>query len=199
MPGTGGCNFAEDPALDAREARPCWLPTPAAVAQLEEGAQVSGGAAFSLWKIPGRKSLFHNRCDLHLSAQVSHETVRVLIPQMVCDGGTFAFRLPASSDLHAAWAAASRAFSVLTARYHPARSSRPNRQVLSHARSLQALDGEAGGASQREIAEVLFGEREVWERWGTNSELRAQLRYLLRRGHQLVDGGYRRLLYRENS
>ena len=61
-------------------------------------------------------------------------------------------------------------------------------------RTLQALDGEAAGESQRDIASVIFGESDVWRRWTTNSELRAQLRYLLRRGHQLVDGGYLDLL-----
>jgi hypothetical protein len=61
-------------------------------------------------------------------------------------------------------------------------------------RTLQALDGEAAGESQREIASVIFGESDVWQRWTTNSELRAQLRYFLRCGHQLVEGGYLNLL-----
>lgn len=64
---------------------------------------------------------------------------------------------------------------------------------MLHLRALQALDGEVAGASHREIAEVIFGAEDVFQRWATNSELRAQVRYLLRRGHHLVNTGYRQL------
>ena len=74
------------------------------------------------------------------------------------------------------------------------RSAR-TRSAFLHRAMLQALDGAAGGASQREIAVAIFGNREVLERWSPDGELRARVRYFLRRGRALVQGEYRRLTY----
>jgi hypothetical protein len=163
----------------------------------DPGAHVT----FSLWKIPGQKTLFHDGADLLLTACSNHETSRVSIDARLCEGSAFEFAVPASADLPEAWRAASHAFAPFASRHRPTRRSphRPNRYALFHARSLQALDGEAAGASHREIARVIYGDSEVWQRWTTNSELRAQLRHLLRRGHELVDGGYRRLLVKDRE
>ncbi|MGV6876466.1 DUF2285 domain-containing protein [Pseudochelatococcus sp. B33] len=61
--------------------------------------------------------------------------------------------------------------------------------------SIQALDGHLAGASERDIAFVLFGESIVKDKWHGDSELRAKVRYLIRRGRTLMNGGYRRLLW----
>jgi hypothetical protein len=71
---------------------------------------------------------------------------------------------------------------------------RPTRIAVMHMRALQALDGVQAGASQREVASVLFGEEVVAARWGTDSELRAQVRHLFRRARAYMRGGYRRLV-----
>ena len=65
---------------------------------------------------------------------------------------------------------------------------------MLHMHTLQALDGTLAGASQRGVAEVLFGINTVAERWYDDSDLRAQVRRLIRRGQTLMDGGYQRLL-----
>lgn len=60
---------------------------------------------------------------------------------------------------------------------------------------LRAFDGVQAGASQRQIAEVLWGEAAVERNWdGASDCLRSQMQRLIRTGKQLVDGGYRRLL-----
>lgn len=69
------------------------------------------------------------------------------------------------------------------------------RSALVHRATLQALDGAAAGASQRDIAIAIWGGRWVLERWSSDGELRARVRYFLRRGHALVEGGYRKLAY----
>jgi hypothetical protein len=69
---------------------------------------------------------------------------------------------------------------------------------LLHMRALQALDGALSGASQREIAVVLFGADVVAQKWHADSELRARIRYLIRRASALMNGGYCRLLYPTN-
>ena len=54
-------------------------------------------------------------------------------------------------------------------------------------RYLQALDGEAAGATHREIAIAIFGEQDVWQRWThDNSEIRAPIRTRASRRKLLV-------------
>lgn len=60
---------------------------------------------------------------------------------------------------------------------------------------MQALDGHLAGASERDIAIAIFGQCMVTEKWHGDSELRARVRYLIRRGRNLMSGGYRSLLW----
>jgi len=60
---------------------------------------------------------------------------------------------------------------------------------------LHALDGKLAGQTNREIAVSLFGERRVQAEWGDPGEyLQDQVRRAIRRGQQLMEGGYRSLL-----
>ena len=65
-------------------------------------------------------------------------------------------------------------------------------------RALQALDAESDGASERAIAELVFGPFDEPESWN-DSAVRASVRYLLDQGRGLRDGGYRDLLYPKPS
>ena len=64
------------------------------------------------------------------------------------------------------------------------------RAALLHLRALQALDAAQAGASHRDIAQALFGLEAVALRWHEDGELRAQVRYLLRRAEGYMLGGY---------
>jgi hypothetical protein len=56
-----GLRLLEDPALDARDAHPAWLPGHAAVVQLYPDADPPpDAAAFAFWRIPGHKQLLHD-------------------------------------------------------------------------------------------------------------------------------------------
>jgi len=60
---------------------------------------------------------------------------------------------------------------------------------------LQALDGWLAGTSQRDIGVALFGEARVEADWRDPRDyLRDQVRRAVRRGRELMDGGYRKLL-----
>lgn len=61
-------------------------------------------------------------------------------------------------------------------------------------RVLQGLDATLAGASLRDTATALYGERRMSEDWYRASPLRDRVRYLIRRGRQLMIGGYRDLL-----
>jgi len=70
-----------------------------------------------------------------------------------------------------------------------------DRAASKWASALQAYDGMLTGASQREIAAVLFGERMVLEEWNGRSDfLRLRVQRLLSYARRMVDGGYRSLL-----
>lgn len=57
---------------------------------------------------------------------------------------------------------------------------------------LRALDGSLAGASHREIAEVLIGQGRVDADWSDPGEhLRDRIRRAVRRGHILLNGGYK--------
>lgn len=192
---TGGCNVVEDPSLDARTAQPTWITQPFTQLKLMADYAPDANITFSLWKVPGHKTLLHDGAGLVLTAQINQETLRIRLGDGVGEDRPFAFLLPARPDMRFSW----RIVSAVLALFSSAKASlgitkaRPSRGLILHVRALQALDGEAAGASHREIAEVIFGARDVFQRWATNSELRAQIRYLLRRGHHLVSSGYRQL------
>jgi hypothetical protein len=60
---------------------------------------------------------------------------------------------------------------------------------------LQALDGFLARASQREIAEALFGISRVRRDWcDAGGHMRDRVRRAVRRGRTLMNGGYRSLL-----
>jgi hypothetical protein len=124
--------------------------------------------------------------------------VRLLLSTGLWDGGAFAFVVPAGADARSVWAASARVRAILSARrvQRPSLTARrPTHMGLWHMRALQALDGALSGASQREIAVALFGVDSVARNWHADSELRARIRYLIRRARALMNGGYRRLLH----
>ncbi|WP_235984366.1 DUF2285 domain-containing protein [Mesorhizobium neociceri] len=60
---------------------------------------------------------------------------------------------------------------------------------------LRALDGSLAGASHRELAEVLVGQRRVDADWSDpRDHLRDRIRRAVARGRALMNGGYRDFL-----
>lgn len=67
------------------------------------------------------------------------------------------------------------------------------RQLLRDAAA--AIDGDANGASYREIAAVLYGAEAADAAWSSRSRaMKDHIRYALAKGKALRDGGYRKLL-----
>ncbi len=65
-----GLRLLEDPALDARDAHPAWLPGHEAVVQLHPDADPPPDAEpFAFWRIPGHKQLLHDGKGLALIAR----------------------------------------------------------------------------------------------------------------------------------
>jgi hypothetical protein len=96
-------------------------------------------------------------------------------------------------------AGAPAAFAAFNAYLSPERNAKyPGRSATTLVRrrnALIALDGDAAGASYREISQVMFGIRDTAESWSSLKNPRKdQVRRALQRGQALIAGGYRKLL-----
>lgn len=197
MAADGGCADAVDPELDARQAHPCWLDQAPADWWVRASAGepgVVGAVRFDLWRIPGRKALSLSERGLALRARAqSHATqaVHAVLASDVGDG--------LRCDCFARWRGGHQGrLDRLEGQVRMFAGERPRvafahgatRAGLLHLRALQACDALRSGASQRDIAQALFGDGAVAGRWHADGELRAQVRHLLRRARAFIDGGY---------
>ncbi len=193
-----GLRLLEDPTRDARDAYPNWFPDPPSVVQVYPDADPTADALlFQLWRFPGRKHLMHDGKRLVLTSQLVNRMLRMAISPALEDGTAYAYAVRAGCQLGERWRAIETELAALDAtKVHRTAiaTGRPGRTSMLHMRTLQALDGTLAGASQRGVAEVLFGNTAVTERWHDDGDLRAQVRRLIRRGQMLMDGGYHRLL-----
>ena len=193
-----GLRLLEDPARDARDAYPDWSPDPFSVVQVYPDVDPTADALpFQLWRFPGRKHLMHDGKRLVLTTQIVNRMLRIAISPALEDGMAYAYAVRAGCKLTERWRAIEAELTLLdTAKVHHTAiaTDRPGRASMLHMHTLQALDGTLAGASQRGVAEVLFGIATVTERWYDDGDLRAQVRRMIRRGQLLMDGGYHRLL-----
>jgi hypothetical protein len=150
-----------------------------------------GAQRFDLWRIPGRKRLTLDGLHLALTADVGARRMRLSLSADLADGDAYASTVPLTAglrrDLEAFYAQA-QALEGRAPRLNPARPA--TRAALTHLRALQALDASQAGASHRDIAQALFGLEAVVQRWNEDSELRAQVRHLLRRANDWMNGDY---------
>lgn len=197
---TGGCIDLEDPDRDARDARPQWRPATTPVAIVADPARRGDSIVpcFSLWQLPGRKRLsVEHPLNVRVTGCLGATDLTLTLDAGLLLGDAYAFRVAVSMASDEAAGVMDQVRDAMGAgAVKVTTSSRPlvNRSTLVHLRALQALDGLAAGASQRTLARVLFGAEAVTRRWTADGELRAQVRYLVRRATVLRDGGYRALL-----
>ena len=68
-------------------------------------------------------------------------------------------------------------------------------QTLWHRDALVALDGWLAGASQRQIAALIYGEERVDREWrAPDQTIKNRVARAIRRGRNLMEGDYRKLL-----
>ena len=176
-----GLRLLEDPALDAREAYPAWVPGHDAVVQLYPDADPPQDATtFAFWRIPGHKQLLHDGKGLMLIARSPGHWQRFVLAPGLEDGMAVAHAYRGRGVTHAPDTPA------------PMARPRPPPAALLELHTLQALDATLAGASLREVGEGLFGTDAVVD-WYSDGGLRSKVRRLVRRGDVLMRGGYRRL------
>jgi len=192
-----GLRLLEDPDRDARDAQPDWLSDPESLIHLSSEGVTDEAKPFHVWELPGYRHLTHDGERLVLTSQLPRHTLRIAIPMTLDDGQLFAIAVPSGADLQRRWRTAAtelRWVEPPDSEDIAVSAVRPGRSALLQLRTLQTLDGVLAGASHRELAEALFGAEAVAKRWYDGSDLRAQVRRLVRRGRVLMLGGYRRLL-----
>ena len=144
-----GLRLLEDPALDARDAHPAWLPGHVAVVQLYPDADPPQYApAFTFWRIAGHKQLLHDGKGLALMAHSPGHCLRFALAPGLEDGMAVAYARRGGAAAPARNHALGAAWLLRSPGRHPPR-------CLSY--TLQALDATLAGASLREVAEGLFG------------------------------------------
>lgn len=188
----GGCDGAEDPRLDARHANPLWaidtddwLHVRAARRRPEPPDK-----RFSLWRVSGRKSLAHTGSDLRFTVKYGEHGLRVVLDDSIAEGTAYLSGVPLEDGLRNRLTQYYADARMLDGEKPPARARATSRAALLHLRALQAIDAVRDGASHRDIAAVLVGADAVRDRWSADSELRAQVRYLVARAEGLMRGGY---------
>lgn len=163
----------------------------------DSNANTTPEIRLSLWRLSGRKQIVHDGGQVRLTCTNGIETRRVIWPTGLAEGDPVAFVISSGVNLREQWKVVSGFTESLKAVLPARRAARAlpiSRSNLVHMRMLQALDGSLAGAAQRDIAVALFGADAVKRRWHSDSELRAQVRHLIRKGRVLMQGQYRRLL-----
>lgn len=196
-----GLAILVDPRLDARQVVPVWtLETRCLITLVtDESANAATAPAtaevFSLWDCSDRRAVFQEGVGLRLNLHRAARTLRLRLGPNLSEGERFAYQIPAAgagraaaalSDVHAVWQGMRDDAAVYL--------DRPGRVDVFHARALQVLDGLAAGATQRKLAIAVFGRTSVAHGWQSDSPLRAQVRYLVRRSIALRDREYRALV-----
>ncbi|WP_321855511.1 DUF7011 domain-containing protein [Paraburkholderia tropica] len=192
-----GLRLLEDPALDAREAHPAWMPDHEAVIQLHPDVDpLPDAVVFELWRMPGHKYLLHDGKRLVLVVDWQDRCLRFALAPGLEDGMAFAYAIracAASSTSYHALAVGLDKLAVIAAVPAASARRRPTPTELLELHTLQALDATLAGASLRETAIGLFGTEPVAAGWYADGGLRSRVRRLVRRGQSLMRGGYRRL------
>lgn len=186
----------ESPDYDARDALPFWQPDPDISLSIvpEEEPEVAA-PIFDLWTFPGRKTIGHDGSRLALKLHQRSRSWHLHIAAALDAGMPFTFAHAPDERAGARLREAHEMFAVISGQRADLVGRRPSAEPIITMQSLQALDGHLAGASERDIAIMLFGARMVTEKWHGDSELRARVRYLIRRGRNLMNGGYRSLLW----
>lgn len=182
--------------MDARAVVPMWTDPVESTVWVERAEASQASTPFDPWQLPGEKMLLASGKTLSLIARWGSHSARWILSAELHVGDSFAYQLAADPSLATRLRNLQRLLAALdAARTAPANTfARPSRAALVHMRTLQALDGVLDGATQRDIACAVFGSAQVAARWHPDSDLRAQVRHLVRRGRRLMRGDYRQLL-----
>jgi hypothetical protein len=195
---TWGLLWLADPALDCRTARVFWQ------------SDVSP-LIVSLSLMPKRSvsASFLTNLNLDMLREVSFQVdegnyylfkgvfqdfqINVINSIDTLNAADMAFHFTADRSIDAQLFALKKFLTFLSGRTVDQRGAHPSGAKLQRCRQLIALDANMAGASYRDIAILLYGKEAVSSNWHSG-HLKDRVRYAVREGKRLMNGGYRELL-----
>ncbi len=187
-----------DPTVDARTANPIWQPDPPSTLRVVRASAAKEGLKLYDLQIERTPYMVRDDQGTYGTASVKSNSWRVHVADGLAEDDRIAIAIPMDEFARRRVAAADRFIVDLKAKSAKTLKlvSALNRADRFHCSVLQAIDGAAAGATHRQIAVAIYGQRRVSSSWTPDGDLRARIRYFLKRGATLVDGGYRALIYR---
>lgn len=203
MPSGGGFTFAEHPAIDAPDARIIWHAQidPGTLRVVAEPANPADPDSLRIQHLKAWLTVAHDpsgREHAVLSDGYRHIRIDVEEGSLEGEGAVLLhYRLQGISS-------AERCILPLRRFLHLCRTQRfarslfpPDPLIGRCVTMLRVHDAVRLGASQREIATVLFGVERVKSDWvGPSDSLRSRVKRLVRDARSMARGGYRSLLRR---
>lgn len=188
----GGCDFAVDPALDYTDAAIFWLP------QDDTSVVVLAAAPEELiWgdKVPDPARIAELLAEQGREVRTSLANGDVLQLQFAGDAPLPAVAvIPLDLDGFGRLEAVHRLLAALHGRAIPPDTRLTRQQRTRARRMLQAFDGARDGATQQDIAQVLFCTGRVSRHEWQASTARHAVAGLLRDARAMIAGDYRKLL-----
>jgi hypothetical protein len=185
----------EDPRRDSRAFEPQWQCCGSNDVVLVKEPDNSTAPVFSIWAIPGRKTAHVDSGGMTVLARKGPRAWRIRLAGDLADGDRFSFAIQPGPEARANLRTAREFMQSLRPGAPEPSVNKDRRRMLNgvlNMHRLRALDGEAVGASHRQIADELFGRKsnELW----VNSPSRSRVRYLLKSAHAQCTHGYRRMI-----
>ncbi len=187
-----------DPAVDARTAIPIWQPDPPSTLRVVRASAAQVGLKLYDLHIERQPYMVRDDQGTYGTALMKSSSWRVHVADGLAEDDRIAIAIPVDEFARRRMAAADRFIVDLKEKSTGSRSrlSASDRADRFHCSVLQAIDGAAAGGTHRQIAVAIYGQRRVSSSWTPDGDLRARIRYFLKRGTALVNGDYRALIYR---
>jgi hypothetical protein len=160
-------------------------------------AAIDDDDAFNLLSVPHAVTVLRSLDGEHVLITDGPRSIRldVIVGSMLCGPVRLDYRLSGFDGVEAKVITLRRLLALWRLGRLPLSLFPPERKARRWAMVLQAYDGMQAGASQREIAIALFGEKRVRQDWdGPSDYLRLRVQRLVRNGKNMIGGGYRVLL-----
>lgn len=193
---SGACDFPVHPEHRATDADVFWLPEEDPGSVVLTRAPPAFRSSADLRSLLTGEDVIRAADGLHHLRELGNgERLHLVLPPDLAPGQPLAAIVPLGPDGFDRLEAVHRLLASLHGRDVP-RDTRMTPQQLARARRmLQAADGRRNGATQQEIADVIFNtgrlNRDEWQA----SSARHAVTGLLRGARDMIAGGYRKLLH----
>jgi hypothetical protein len=193
-----GLIWLTDPSLDCLAARVFWRTdvSPCIVTISMVPASSSSRSLFTdQLQHALRQEFFYTDEGNHYLFKGVFQDFQFILINYICEfeAADIAFHFCADKSTDAQLNALRSFLVFLSGRSDDLTEGRPFEAKLQRCRQLVALDANMAGASYRDIAILLYGEAAVSSNWHSG-HLKDRVRYAVREGKRLMNGGYRELL-----